>query len=131
VGIIATPPGVGGAWTNQVTGASVAAIAGGRAMVFVTSDDQETDQTWVVAYEWRGKSWSPGYGFTDLPGDVIASGPYDVWGFDSGTPSAEHLSGSTWSQVSTPMIVDQASGTAAAGDWVIGTVPAQPKAVKL
>ena len=130
-GTIAAPQGVGGAWTNQVINASVAAISGGRAMVFVTSEDEELGTTWVDAFEWKGRSWSAGYGFTDSPADVIASGPYDVWGFDSGTPAAEHLSGSTWTQVSTPMIVAQASGNAAAGDWVIGTLPAQPKVVKL
>jgi hypothetical protein len=128
---IATPHSVGGGFTNQVTGASVAAIAGGRAMIFVASEDQETDQTWVDAFEWRGRSWSAGYDFTDSPGDVIASGPDDAWGFDSGTPSAEHFNGTSWSQVSTPMIVAQASGNAAAGDWVTGTVAAQPKSVEL
>jgi hypothetical protein len=128
---IATPHGVGGAFTNQVTGASVAAIAGGRAMVFVTSEDEELGTSWVDAFEWRGRSWSAGVGFVDSPGVAIASGPDDVWGFDSGTPSAEHYNGTGWSQVSTPMVVAQASGNAAAGDWVTGTVAAQPKAVKL
>jgi hypothetical protein len=130
-GTIAVPQGVGGAFTNQVTGASVAAIAGGRAMVFVTSEDEELGTSWVDAFEWRGRSWSAGFDFTDSPGDPIASGPDDVWGFDSGTPSAEHFNGTSWSQVSTPMIVAQASGNAAAGDWVTGTVAGQPKTVKL
>jgi hypothetical protein len=128
---IAVPITIGGGFTNQVTGASVAAIAGGRAMIFVASEDQETDQTWVDALEWRGRSWSAEHGFADSPGDAVASGPDDVWGFDSGTPSADHYDGTSWSQVSIPVSVAQASGNAAAGDWVTGTVAAQPKSVEL
>lgn len=128
---IGAPGNIGGAWTNQVTGASVAALPDGRAMIFVTSTDQETDTSWVDAVEWKGKSWSAEEGFNDLPGDAISSGLHDVWGFDSGTPSAEHLSGSTWSAVSIPLDVSQASGNAAAGDWITGTVAARPKVVEL
>jgi hypothetical protein len=130
---IAPPSGIGGGWTNQVIGASVAAIAGGRAMFFVESTDEELSNVWVVAFEWGGKSWSAVQGFADLPGDAIASGPDDVWGFDSsnGTPSAVHYNGASWSQVSIPVSVSQASGNAAAGDWVTGTVVAQPKRVEL
>lgn len=127
---IAVPGNVGGGFTNQVTGASVAAIADGRAMIFVESTDQELGTSWVDALEWRGRSWSE-HGFADLPGDPIASGPGDVWGFDSGTPSADHYNGTSWSQVSIPVIVSQASGNAAAGDWITGTVAAQPKRVEL
>jgi hypothetical protein len=128
---IAPPGSIGGGWTNQVLGASVAAIADGRAMIFVESTDEELGTTWVVAFEWRGRSWSGEHAFADLPGGVIASGPDDVWGFDSGTPSADHYNGTSWSQVSTPVIVAQASGNAAAGDWVTGTVAAQPRRVEL
>jgi hypothetical protein len=122
--------GIGGGFTSEVIGASVAAIPNGRAMIFVTSTDEETDAVWVDAFEWKGRSWAE-HQFPDLPGDVIASGLYDVWGFDSGTPMAEHLSGSTWTQVSIPLVVSQASGNAAAGDWITGTVAAKPKVVEL
>jgi hypothetical protein len=128
---IAPPPGVGGGFTNQVVGASVAAIPGGRAMVFVTSTDQELAGDWVDAFEWKGRSWTAGHRFADVPDVVIASGVYDVWGFNIGTPSADHLSGSTWSQVSVPLNVAQASGDAAAGDWITGEVAAQPTRVAL
>ena len=128
---IAPPLSIGRDFTTQVIGASVAAIAGGRAMILVQSYDQEIDTTWVVALEWRGRSWSAEHSFADLPGDAIASSPDDVWGFDSGTPSADHYNGTSWSQVSIPVIVAQASGNAAAGDWVTGTVAAQPTRVEL
>ncbi len=62
---------------------------------------------------------------------VIAAGPDDVWGFDNGTPSADHYNGTGWSPVSVPVVVAQASGNAMAGDWVTGTVAAQPKLVEL
>ena len=128
---IAVPGAIGGGFTNQVTGASVAAIAGGRAMILVASTDEELGTNWVDAFEWRGRSWSAVHAFTDLPGGVISSGPDDVWGFDSGTPMAEHYNGASWSQVSIPVTVAQASGSAAAGDWVTGTVAAQPGRVEL
>ena len=128
---IASPPGVGGDWTNQVLGASVAAISGGRAMVLVESTDEELGNEWVNAYEWRGRSWSAAHGFADLPADAIASGPDDVWGFDGTAPGAEHYNGTSWSAVSTPVLVSQASGDAAAGDWITGTVVAQPTQVEL
>ena len=127
---IAAPGNIGGGFTNQVTGASVAAIANGRAMIFVESTDEELGTSWVGALEWRGRSWSE-HAFADLPGDAIASGPDDVWGFDSGTPSADHYNGTSWSQVSIPVIVSQASGNAAAGDWITGAVAAQPERVEL
>ena len=115
-------------WTY---GASVAAIAGGRAMIFIASTDEELGTSSVSALEWRGRSWSALHEFADLPGGLIASGPDDVWGFDSGTPSAEHYNGTSWSEVSIPVIVAQASGNAAAGDWVTGTAAAQPGRVEL
>jgi hypothetical protein len=127
---IAPPGNIGGGFTNQVTGASVAAIANGRAMIFVDSTDEELGTSWVIALEWRGRSWSE-HAFTDLPGEAIASGPDDVWGFDSGTPSADHYDGTSWSAASIPVSVSQASGNAAAGDWITGTVAAQPKRVEL
>jgi hypothetical protein len=128
---IAVPSSIGGGWTNQVTGASVAAIADGRAMILVASTDEELGTSWVDALEWRGRSWSAVHAFADSPGDAIASGPDDVWGFDSGTASADHYNGTSWSQVSIPMIVAQASGDPGAGDWATGTVAAQPKRVEL
>jgi hypothetical protein len=129
---IGAPGSIGGGWTNQVGSASVAALPGGRAMIFVTSTDEELGNNWVNAFEWKGRSWTNVVGFNDLPGnDAIASGLYDVWGFDGGSPSAEHLSGSTWSEVSTPVVVSGASGNAAAGDWITGAVAAQPKVVQL
>lgn len=128
---IGSPGGVGGGWTNQVLGASVAAISGGRAMMLVESTDEELGTDWVNEYEWRGRSWSAAHGFADLPGDAIASGPDDVWGFDGGTPSAEHYNGTSWSQVPTPVLVSRASGDAAAGDWITGTVTGQPARVEL
>ncbi len=130
-GTIAVPGNIGGGFTNQVTGGSVAAIAGGRAMIFVESTDQELGTSFVVALEWRGRSWSAEHAFTDQPGGVIASGPDDVWGFDSGTPSADHYNGTSWSAIPIPVIAAQASGNAAAGDWVTGTVAAQPGRVEL
>lgn len=71
--------------------------------------------------------------FAGLPGDAIASGPDDVWGFESGsgTPWADHYDGRSWSRVSIPVNVTQASGSAAAGDWVTGTVAAQPTRVEV
>jgi len=100
-------------------------------MIFLASEDEELGTSWVVALEWRGRSWSAEQAFADLPGGAIASGPDDVWGFDSGTPSADHYNGTSWSQVSIPVIVAQASGNAAAGDWVTGAVAAQPGRVEL
>jgi hypothetical protein len=73
----------------------------------------------------------PVHAFADLPGDPIASGPGDVWGFDSGTPSAEHYNRTSWSLVAIPVTVAHASGNAAAGDWVTGTVAGQPARVEL
>jgi hypothetical protein len=64
---IAVPQGVGGAFTNQVTGASAAAMAGGRAMVFVTSEDEELGTSWVDAFEWRAGPGPPGMGSLTRP----------------------------------------------------------------
>lgn len=128
---IGAPSDTGGGFTSQVIGASVAAISDGRVMMFVESTDEELSTDWVDAFEWRGRSWSPVHTFADLPGAAVASGPDDVWGFDSGTPSAEHYNGTSWSQVPVPVIVSQASGDAAAGDWITGAVAGQPGRVEL
>jgi len=127
----ARPPGIGGSYSNQVTGASVAALAGGRAMIVVASTDQHLGGSWVDAVEWTGTSWSAVHRFAGSPGDVIASGPGDVWAFESGnaTPWADHYDGKSWSRVPFPVNVTQASGSAAAGSWVTGTVAAQPARV--
>ncbi len=123
-------PSIGAGFTDQVTGASVAAIPDGRAMILVQITDEETGPQGDVAIEWRGRSWSE-VGLADSPGDAIASGPDDAWGFDSGTTTADHFNGTSWSQVSTPLINGLASGDAAAGDWIMGSVAAQPKIVEL
>ncbi len=47
-----------GSFTDQVTGASVAAIPDGRAMILVQITDEETGPQGDVAIEWRGRSWS-------------------------------------------------------------------------
>lgn len=64
-------------------------------------------------------------------GTAIASAPDDVWEFGStgrteSTPWAVHFNGKSWSRV--PVRVDPfgASGSAAAGDWIMATVGARP-----
>ena len=124
-------PGLDGG--PYVTGAAVAAIGRGRAWVFVDQVNEELGISVVDAVEWTGTSWSAVHDFGSLlPGGLIASGPDDVWGFGSdGTPWAVHYNGKSWSQVSLPVNVSQSSASAAAGNWVTGTVAAQPKRVEI
>lgn len=116
--------------------AAVAATARARAWVFLWGEFAELGTTQLSAVEWTGTSWSAVHNFPGSPylGTAIASGPNDVWGFGTTgsrnqTPWAVHYNGKSWSQVSIPVIPSQASGSAAAGDWVTGTVAAQPKRV--
>ena len=80
-----------------------------------------------------GTSWSAVHNFSGSPEltAAAASGPGDVWGFavtgsPGQTPGAVHYNGKRWSQVAIPVNVTEASGSAAAGDWVTGTSAAQP-----
>lgn len=129
---IAEPDGVKGV-NNIVDGAAVAATAEGRAWIFVSRENDELGSGEVDAVEWRGRSWSAAHKFAGSPGDPIASGPDDVWGFgsDNGAPWAVHYNGKSWSGVSIPVSVSRASGSAAAGDWLTGTVAAQPALVEV
>ena len=111
---------------------AVAATAGKRAWVFVWGEYNELGTTELSAVEWTGTSWSPVHNFPGSPSltAAAASGPGDVWGFGTAgsrgqTPWAVHYNGKRWSQVAIPVSVSQASGSAAAGDWVTGTVAAQ------
>jgi hypothetical protein len=88
--------------------------------------------------EWTGTSWSAVHNFPGSPSlnTAIASGPNDVWGFGTTadgnqTPWAVHYNGKNWFPVPIPVTPYQASGSAAAGDWVTGTVPAQPTRVEV
>jgi hypothetical protein len=121
-----------------VGSAAVAATAGARAWVFLWGEYAALGTTQLAAVEWTGTSWSAMHNFAASPSlsTAIASGPNDVWGFGTTgsrnqTPWAVHYNGKSWSQVSIPVIPSQASGSAAAGDWVTGTVAAQPKLVEL
>lgn len=131
---IAEPSGLRGGTNPIVVGASVAASAEGSAWIFVTRENDELGTSEVDAVEWKGRSWSAVHDFgASGPGDPIASGPDDVWGFgaDNGKPWGVHYNGKSWSRVSIPVTVSQASGTAAAGDWLTGAVAAQPKLVEV
>jgi hypothetical protein len=120
--------------TNEIVGdAAVAATAGQRAWVFVFEGNEEIGSSAVVAVQWTGTSWSALHVFAGSPTLVtaIATGPADVWGFGTTgprdeTPWAVHYNGKNWSVVAVPVIPHQASGSAAAGDWVMGKVAAQP-----
>jgi hypothetical protein len=113
--------------------ASVAAIAGGRAWVFVSQTNAELGTSAEVALEWTGTSWSAATPLPGSPGGPIAAGPDDVWGFenDNGTPMADHYNGIRWSKVPIAVNVSAASASHAAGAWVIGTVPGQPNSVEV
>ena len=124
----------------QVIGSAAAATTGARAWVFVVSmaPEDEGGESAVAAVEWTGRSWSAVHDFAGAPGlsTATASGPDDVWGFgttgSSGqTPWAVRYNGKCWSQVAIPVIPYQASGSAAAGDWVTGTAAAQPTRVEV
>jgi hypothetical protein len=135
---IAAPRNNGG--VGPVAGATVVATAGARAWVFLPTVQEELSLTDLDAVEWNGSSWSAPHDFGHLATLVAAaaSGPGDVWGFGSygatgGTsaPWAVRYNGKNWSRVSIPVFVSQASGNAAAGDWVMGTVAAQPSRVQV
>ena len=124
----------------QVIGAAAAATTGARAWVFVVSmaPEDEGGESAVAAVEWTGTSWSAVHNFAGSPslGTAIASGPDDVWGFGTAgssgqTPWAVRYNGKCWSRVAIPVIPSQASGSAAAGDWVTGAVAAQPTRVEV
>ena len=127
---IATPKGLLEG-PNQIVGNSaVAATAGKRAWVFAWRVHAEPGTSVLSAVEWTGTSWSPVHNFPGSPllTTATASGPSDVWVFGGGAWAA-HYNGRHWSQVAIPVSVSQASGSAVAGDWVTGTVAAQPKRV--
>jgi hypothetical protein len=121
-------PGLDGPY---MTGADVTAVGRGRAWFFVNQTDEELGTSWVDAIEWTGTSWSAIHNFGSfVPGAFTASGPADVWAFGGGgSQAAVHYNGTGWSQVPMPVNVSQSSGSAGAGDWVTGTVPAQPTRV--
>jgi hypothetical protein len=115
----------------QVLGAVAAATTGARAWVFVVcmAPADEGGESAAAAVEWTGTSWSAVHNFASVSGlsTAIASGPDDVWGFGATgsagqTPWAVRYNGKGWSAVAIPVIAYQASGSAAAGDWVTGTV---------
>jgi hypothetical protein len=131
---IAAPKG----FYKIVGSTAVAATAPGRAWVFLWGESAELGTSQLSAVEWTGTSWSAVHNFPGSPylGTAIASGPRDVWGFGTTgsanqTPWAVHYNGKSWSRVSIPVSPYQASGSAAAGDWVTGTVAAQPKRVEV
>jgi hypothetical protein len=118
---------------NYFGSATVAAMAGGRAWVFVSMIDSVSDTGQEVAIEWTGTSWSAATQLPGSPSGPIASDPDDVWGFenDNGTPLADHYNGTRWNQVPIAVNVSEASASHGAGDWVIGTVAAQPAQVEV
>jgi hypothetical protein len=124
---------------NRIVGyAAVAATAGKRAWIFAWGGDAELGTSELSAVEWTGTSWSPVHNFPGSPFLTAAasSGPGDVWGFGATgirgqTPWAVHYNGKNWSRVAIPVSPHQASGSAAAGDWVTGAVAAQPGRVEV
>jgi hypothetical protein len=113
--------------------AAVVALPGGRAWMFLQTIDEELGVQDESGVEWLGRSWSAVHDFGSLlPTGFIASGPDDLWGFGSDPlPYGVHYNGTTWSRVAMPVYQAQWSGTAAAGDWVLGTVAGQPAKVEL
>lgn len=131
--VIAEPKGLFGGTNPIVVGASVAAISGERAWIFVAKENDELGTQEVDAVEWTGTSWSAVHTFAGQPsvGAAVATGPNDVWDFGSenGTPWVVRYNGKSWSRVSVPLTSFDASGSPAAGEWLTGTVAAQPKRV--
>jgi hypothetical protein len=113
---------------NYFGSVTVAAMAGGRAWVFVSMIDSVSSTGQEVAVEWNGTSWSAALQLPGSPSGPIASDPDDVWGFenDNGTPLADHYNGTRWNQVPIAVNVSKARASHGAGDWVVGTVPTQP-----
>jgi hypothetical protein len=131
-----TPPGLRHQINLITSDDAVAAIPGGRAWVFVWGEENELGTTLLSAVQWTGSGWSSVHNFPGSPllTTAAASGPDDVWGFgDTGltgqTPWAVRYNGKSWSQVPIPVVPAAASGSAAAGDWVTGTVATQPRKV--
>ena len=127
------PPGLLHQINRITSDAAVAATTGGRAWVFVWGEYNELGTTLLSAVEWTGSAWSPAHNFPGSPtlSTAAASGPDDVWGFGATgtlgqTPWAVHYNGKSWAQVPISVIPDAASGSAAGGDWVTGTVATQP-----
>jgi hypothetical protein len=124
---------------NAIVGfAAVAATAGERAWIFAWGGEAELGTSELSAVEWTGTSWSAVHNFPGSPSltAAAASGPGDVWGFGvtgsrGQTPWAVHYNGKRWSQVAIPVNVTEASGSAAAGDWVTGTSAAQPARIEV
>jgi len=132
---ISTPPGLLHQINRLVGNADVAATTGKRAWIFAWGEYAELGTTELSAVEWTGTSWSPVHNFPGSPSltAAIASGPDDVWGLGGNgqAPWAVHYNGKAWSQVALPVNVSEASGSAAAGDWVIGTTAAQPARIEV
>ena len=127
------PPGLLHQINRITSDAAVAATTGGRAWIFVWGEDNELGTTLLSAVEWTGSAWSPAHNFPGSPtlSTAAASGPDDVWGFGATgtlgqTPWAVHYNGKSWAQVPISVSPDAASGSAAGGDWVTGTVATQP-----
>jgi hypothetical protein len=129
---IATPKGLLDGPDTIAGNAAVAATAGERAWVFAWRVAGEPGTSELSAVEWTGTSWSPVHDFPGSPSltTATASGPDDVWVFGGGAWAA-HYNGRSWSRVAIPVSASQASGSAVAGDWVTGTVAAQPKHVEV
>lgn len=85
---LGTPAGILAGNNPDAGGAEVAAIPGGRAWAFVYDGNNELGTSEVDAVEWRGRSWSAVHHFAGGPYGPIASGPDDVWGFESGNGTA-------------------------------------------
>jgi hypothetical protein len=127
---VANPNRLGG--VGPLIGAAVAATAGARAWVFTMTENDEYPVTEVDAVEWTGTSWSTVRYFDNVSlSTAIAAGPGDVWGFGSDMrgPWAVHYNGTRFSRVAMSVNVSAGSGSAAAGDWVTGTLAAQPRRV--
>jgi hypothetical protein len=133
--VLALPKEISGGSNPIVFGASVAAIAGERAWVFVGKENDELGTQEVDAMEWTGTSWSAVHTFAGQPslGPAVATGPGDVWDFGSenGTPWVVRYNGKSWSRVLVPLTSPAASGGPAAGVWLTGTAAAQPARVAI
>jgi hypothetical protein len=109
----------------------VVATSGQKAWAFAELDGANSGQ--VLATEWTGSAWSKPHDFgavEDFLGTAFGSGPADVWQIGAGgsanqIPEAYHYTGTTWSKVTFPVVSYLASGSAAAGDWVLGQVPSK------
>lgn len=135
---ISAPPGLSHQANAIVGFAAVAATAGKRAWVFAWGAYPELGTSELSAVEWTGTSWSALHNFPGSPSltAAAASGPGDVWGFGvtgsrGQTPWAVRYNGKRWCQVAMGVNVAEASGSAAAGDWVTGASAAQPARIEV